>query len=133
MKKIKVALMEAGSLIPFSAVYVDRDNLEEIYKLLNCSTIDIVKRKFFGKEYFVVCDDEGLLKNNSIISTIIFDEEHGGIKQDLVGNLLICNIEEDEDGELNLGSLEDLDYLNLNRSKINFLGTNSDSVVLCVF
>lgn len=51
------------------------DELDEFYKILNCSCIDITVRRI-GYNYHnkirvnIVCDDEGLLKNDPKISAI---------------------------------------------------------------
>lgn len=46
------------------------EGLDDYYKALNCDCIDIVSRSV-GKKYFdLIIDDEGLLKQNPIISAI---------------------------------------------------------------
>lgn len=79
------------------------DELNAYYKLLDCSTIDIVSRKIGGKVFEIVCDDEGLLKQSPIVSAVDSDGHPA-----LVGSLFICNSE----GE-HLSSLtpNDTDYL----------------------
>lgn len=48
--------------------------------------IDIVQRKIGDKVFDIVCDDEGLLLDNPIVSAIAKD-----CRVMLVGNLFICN------------------------------------------
>lgn len=74
-----------GSIKEYS---LEETSLEDFYKALNCSTIDIVTRKINGKVYDIVCDDEGLLRENPIVTAI---NGKGGTM--LVGNLFICNHE----------------------------------------
>ena len=49
---------------------VQANGLKDYYRLIDCSTIDIVKRRSAGKYYEIICDDEGLLKENPKISAI---------------------------------------------------------------
>ena len=59
--------------------------LEGYYKALECDTIDIVSRNIGGEYYDIVCDDEGLFKENfvSMICEVTLEPM-------LVGNLFIC-------------------------------------------
>ena len=73
------------------------NDLENLYRVLNCSTIDIVSRRVgkSDKWYTIVCDDEGLLKDSPLVSAV----NYGFVE--LVGNLFVC----DTDPEGNLKSL----------------------------
>lgn len=62
------------------------DKLEAYYENLNCNTIDIVERKIGGKLFDIVCDDEGLLKDDAKISAI---SDMGEAM--LVGNLIFVH------------------------------------------
>ena len=63
------------------------DKLEEFYKILNCSCIDITIRSIgSNKKYNIVCDDEALLKSNPKISAIDYSGE-----TQLCGNLFIVS------------------------------------------
>lgn len=64
------------------------DELDEFYKILGCSCIDIVNRKIGRKRFEIVCDDEGLLKDTPKISAI---DNLGNVQ--LVGNLFIVGSE----------------------------------------
>lgn len=80
------------------------NGLDGYYKLLDCETIDIVRRKIGGKYYDIVCDDEGLFKETVNVSAV--DGEGQAM---LVGKLLICN----HDGHGNEASLTQDDILNI--------------------
>lgn len=65
-------------------------NLQNYYRMLHCCTIDIVERKIGvrkGKRFDIVCDDEGLLKNEPKISAI---NDMGAPM--LVGSLLVVGL-----------------------------------------
>ena len=81
------------------------DDLDEFYRVLDCTCIDIVYRAIDGKTFSFICDDEGLLKSNPICSAIDKDE-----KPMLVGNLLIVSAEND-DGELVSLKDDEIEYV----------------------
>lgn len=81
------------------------DSLDEFYKVLDCTTIDITSREIGGNYYEIVCDDEGLFAENPIVSAI--DSKY---KPTLVGNLLIFGVG-DENGELQSLTDEDVDTI----------------------
>lgn len=72
------------------------DELEELYRILNCTCIDIVVRLIGSnnKKFNIVCDDEALLKGEPKISAI----DNDGNPQ-LCGNLFIVSGKV-EDGNL---------------------------------
>lgn len=93
------------------------DELDEFYKILNCSCIDIVVRNIGGKlrkKFNIVCDDEGTFKDSPKISAI-----DNMAKAQLVGNLFIVGSEV-IDGELTSLSEYDVAYI---LSKIEKLPT----------
>lgn len=68
-----------------AAVYtVNSGTLEEYYRILNCTTFDIVSRRIGENVYDIYCDDEGLLQCNPIVSAVSIDR-----KPMLVGNLFV--------------------------------------------
>lgn len=77
-----------------------KDDLQLYYKLIQCDTIDIVMRKINGTYYNIICDDEGLLKENPIVSAV-----NNKFQPMLVGNLIIAG-NTDDDGNL-LGITEE--------------------------
>ena len=84
---------------------VNPETLEDYYSMIGCSCIDIVTRKI-GKKYFdIIVDDNGLLKNDPIISAI---DDLGRVM--LVGSLIICGLADDE-GELTDLSDKDIEYI----------------------
>lgn len=80
----------------------DETRLEQYYKLINCSMIDIATRKIGKKYYDIVCDDCGTWKENAKISAI----NNLGEPQ-LVGNLVILGLADEEGNETSL-SPEDM-------------------------
>lgn len=80
------------------------DTLEEYYNLLNCDMIEIVSRHIGGKDYDIICDEEGLLKVNPIVSA--FDSLNQPM---LVGNLFIVNY--GENGKEASLTEEDIDHI----------------------
>lgn len=91
------------------------DELDEFYKILNCSCIDIVRRKIGRKRFEIVCDDEGTFKETPKISAI---DNLGNVQ--LVGNLFIVGSEV-IDGNLTSIPADDVSYV---LSKIQRMGTN---------
>ena len=80
------------------------DALDTFYELLHCDCVDIVSREVgrYGKRrYDIICDDEGLLKDDPYISAI----DNNG-RAMLVGSLLVVG-EADDEG--NITSLDDDD------------------------
>lgn len=96
------------------------DELDEFYRILNCSCIDIVSRRIGKnkaqplKRYNIVCDDEGLYKDPQKISAI---DNMGQVQ--LVGNLFIVG---GADQEGNLTSLWDSDVMWI-LDKVQKIGT----------
>ena len=76
------------------------DTLESYYTALDCTTVDIVSRTIGGKRFEIVCDDEGLLKDEPKVSAV--DMEGHAM---LVGSLFVCNY----GGNGELSSLTDAD------------------------
>lgn len=101
---------------------VEECNLDDLYGILNCNTIDIVVRTIGGKPFDIVCDDEGLLKENPIVTAI---SEKGDYM--LVGNLFICNHNKDC-----LASLNDDDIAHImdNMSHSVFIDRHSGKVAV---
>lgn len=70
---------------------VDLNGLESYYKLIGCRVIDIVRRKIGNRYYEIICDDEGLLVDQPIISTV---NRRGGVMT--VGNIIITGRADNE-------------------------------------
>ena len=81
------------------------DELETYRDLIGCDWIDIARRNIGDKEYDIVVDDEGLLKENPIVSAF------SGTKDPmLVGTMVICGTA-DSEGVLTGLSEEDLENI----------------------
>ena len=88
------------------AVEIDDDNhLQEYYKYLNCSIVDITSRKVGGKWFDIIADDEGMLKENPIVSALDSNNQPA-----LVGNLLFCNYDSETGEEVSLTD-DDIEHL----------------------
>lgn len=81
-------------------------NLDEYYRALDCTVIDIVERRIGKKWFDVMCDEEGLFREPQKISAI---NDMG--QPMLVGNLMFFH----NDGEGNLTGLEDSDIEHLKK------------------
>ena len=71
--------------------------LDNYYKLLDCEIIDITTRSIGGVFFDIICDDEGLLKDDRIVSAV---DKKG--RPALVGNLLISKADEEEGRQIGL-------------------------------
>ena len=71
-------------------------NYKDIYPLINCSCFTIVTRKFGGYYLDVICDDEGLLKNEQIPSIVTVED--GQPVEVIVNDLFICK--HDDNGNM---------------------------------
>ena len=101
---MKAYLLDVENRVHKAVEIDDSDRLNEYYRLLNCSRIDITSRNVGGIEYDIIADDEGMLKENPIVSAL--DPEG---QPALVGNLLFCKY----DGEGGETSLSDDDIAHL--------------------
>ena len=68
------------------------NTLESYYRIIECTTIDIVSRRFAGRRLDVICDDEGLFTDSPVITAV----DHNNNPM-LVGTLIIVN--HDDEGE----------------------------------
>lgn len=68
------------------------NNLQTYYDIIGCDAIDIVSRRFAGKYLDVICDDEGLLKDDARLTAIDVNS-----RPMLVGTLII--VDHDDEGE----------------------------------
>lgn len=98
--KIKGILVDVKSNI-IEVCEIEK-KLESYYKILNCNLIDIVSMKIGHKNFDIICDDEGLMKEDITISAIYDD-----FIPALVGNLFIVR----HDGRGNERSLTNEDVL----------------------
>lgn len=67
--------------------------LDSYYEIIGCECIDIVTRDIGGKIFDIVCDDDGLFRDDATITAV--DSSYHAM---LVGNLIICH--HDAEGHL---------------------------------
>lgn len=109
----------------FDTFYVKKvefeDTLENLHKLCNCSTIDIITRYINNRPYLFVIDDEGKLKEgwqNDIVARSVQNEEV------LSGHILVVGLA-DELGDIT--SLEENDFNHILKS------INNDDILVYDF
>ena len=92
-------------------VTVSSENeLEELYRLCKCHTIDIVERRIGDRYYSITLDDEGLLMDNPTFTAAGICRTPKGITPIcLAGNLVISN--SNDKGELTSLTYEDVGYI----------------------
>ena len=98
--KIKGILVDVKSNI-IDVCEIEK-SLESYYKILNCELIDIASMKIGNRYFDIICDDEGLMKEDINISAIYDD-----FTPALVGNILVVR----HDGKGNERSLTSKDIL----------------------
>ena len=92
------------------------DSLDTFYEMLHCDCIDIVSREVgrYGKRrYDIICDDEGLLKDDPYISAI----DNNGQAM-LVGSLLVVG-EADDDGNITSLDDDDIKFLKMHTENLS--------------
>lgn len=85
---------------------VEANGLEEYYKYIGCSLIDIVRRKIGDLTVEIVCDDEGTFCEHPKVSAIDITGEPC-----LVGNLLIASGRVTDEGDLTELTEEEIEYI----------------------
>jgi len=88
------------------AVWDHTDGYQKIYDLLKCDTFTIATRKFGQFTFDIYLDDEGLLKNNQVLTGLSLD-----MKEQLVGNLFV--VSHDDNGEVVSLTDNEIKYLHL--------------------
>ena len=81
-----------------------KDDLKVFYDFIDCRSIDIVERKINRRWFDIICDDEGLLKDDPKISAI---DSFGHPM--LVGNLMFAH--HDSKGNLKALTDDDIKYI----------------------
>ena len=106
MRKLRVVYLDVENG-KFAEERVIDDDLQEFYKLLNCNTIDIVRRMVGGVKVCIICDDEGYFNPNPKVGAhTLFN-----VSPPLVGNLIFAGTEDNE------GNLTDLTDNEIERIK----------------
>ena len=77
------------------------ENLQRIYDVLKCDTIDVARRKFGSNYYDIYIDDEGTFKPLQEQVPTILGFSDGELVEEIVGNVFICQ----HDGEGGMQSL----------------------------
>lgn len=103
-EKIRILYLNVDQYEPHS-LNID-DDLHEFYKLIKCDLVEIVNRKIGSRRFSVICDEEGLMKEDIVVSAINKKGEPM-----FVGNLIIASAETGEDGELKGLTNEEFLYL----------------------
>lgn len=85
------------------------DDLSALYKALNCRLVDFTIRTVAGRTVGIICDDEGLLTDDPIISAFT-----GTYAPALCGNLFVVSPYADDEG--NWLSLPDDDIAHVIRN-----------------
>jgi hypothetical protein len=102
MKTIRGYLFSTDSKLTGEVVI--EKSLQGYYKALDCSTIDVVHATIGDREYDIICDDEGLLKQDYILTAI-----NPAMNTALSGNILVVKFDGGEDFE----SINDEDVINI--------------------
>ena len=82
------------------------DDLDTLYQLIGCDTIDIVLRKIGGKPYQIILDDEGLFANKPVLT--MADPEN---KDDIIVGTVVIAGKADENGDLTSVTEEDVQHI----------------------
>ena len=85
---------------------VDND-WRSITQALGCDWMEVVCRRFGGKAYTIICDEEGLLKeHNRDKISIATGSNNDEIIEVIVGKVLICKTKGDNFQSLNKSDIE---------------------------
>lgn len=104
------------------------DDLSDFYREIECHTIDIVERRFKGRLFDVICDDEALLKAEPGLPTSLWFGERGDLLEGLFGTLLLCH----NDGEGNFTSATANDLLKVQEAYIMASNTTPKEAFYCL-
>jgi hypothetical protein len=104
------------------------DSLDVFYDMLDCGTIDIVNRGFSNskKRFDIICDDEGLLKDEPYVSAV---DTRGSAM--LVGALLVVG-EADDEGNLTSLSGKDIEFLKRRTMSLPTRRHDAHSMLVCM-
>ncbi len=87
-----------------------RNDLQTFYEVIDCDTIDIAVRDVYDQTFDIIVDDEGLLKEDPIVTAI-----DTNFQPMLVGTLIFCH----HDSEGNLTSISEEDEHRLRLATIS--------------
>ena len=117
-EKIKVILLKPGqdaSVIEISKK--DNSFLDDMYKHLECDTVDVAERKVDGKYFDFWVDDNGLFKDKLFTSCYNLENKEGYCHEVLCGNILIAN--HDEEGKTTSLSEDDIKLIFKNLKRLD--------------
>lgn len=63
--------------------------LQEYYEVLGCDLVEFVKRNIGGRNFYLICDEEGRFKQFNAVTAF-----NKGFEPDIVGAMLVCGIDE---------------------------------------
>ena len=95
------------------------DELDVFYELIGCRCVDIVERKIGDKYFDVICDDEGALKEDGVVSAVDLQ-----FHRMLFGNLIVSK----SDNEGNLIDLSEEDIKQILRHTKTYFTLNFNKV-----
>ena len=124
MKAVYIKATEDGTTV--KAVNLE-PSLENYYRLLNCRCIDITSRRIGDRYYNIICDDEGLLKGEPIVTAINSDGDAM-----LVGSLLVLKCD-DEGNEIGLTAEEIREVMNHTHGFISLLTGEIREFLVCEY
>ena len=87
---MKAMIIKADGSLP--KVKDIKKDLNSYYREIGCDVIDIVSRRIGGQDFDIICDDEGLLKSDPVVTAITPDGQAA-----LVGTLIIVRFDGEED------------------------------------
>ena len=125
-KGLLIMRKENTNKLMFSRVSINRKSaLEELYKILECDTIDIQERYINNKIYDFRFDDEYLINGKSQKAENIraFATQKDQLIEIIFGNLFICGIANEKGEETDLNE-EDINNI---LSAIEYIKNNNDN------
>lgn len=120
MNKIKVYYLDVEHAKAPEIVEIDNETNDDLYRLLNCSCIDVTRRSFGGKEFLVIVDDVGALKKDRKLSVYGFN-----VYDRLFGNIIIANKRGND-----LDSISDIDLIRLNSRVCRYVTDKAYNVLM---
>lgn len=108
--------------------------LDDFYREIDCTTIDIARRSIAGNVYDIYVDDEGLLKADCGEKVSAVRVEDGKIVPQLVGTLVFAN--HDSEGNTTDLSLNDMLAISSRIKPVSVMNADTgkeEAVNYCVF
>lgn len=91
MKEITGVLFDAKSG-KAGVKTINAETIDAYYEILECECFDVVTRKIGENYYSIFCDDEGLMKENPIVTAFVKGRSYQPM---LVGNLFVTMTDEE--------------------------------------